>query len=261
MKQPQFIDTHAHLTSEQLTCHAKEMVERAELAGIHKIVNICTDENSLEAGLQLAEKCSQVFNTAATTPHDVEKEGASFFPIAQRAAAQKKLVALGETGLDYFYEHSDKKVQRMFLLRYFSLALETKLPLIFHCREAFEDLFAMADEAYRGAPAVLHCFTGTLEEAKGVLDRGWFLSLSGIVTFKKSESLRDVARYVPLDRLFLETDAPYLSPQSQRGKINEPAFLVETAREVAAVKGVSLLELAEVTSSNAEQFFSFSKVK
>ncbi|MBS0604704.1 MAG: TatD family hydrolase [Verrucomicrobia bacterium] len=256
-----YTDTHAHLTSEQILPLLGDVLQRAKQSGVAKIVNICTGKKSLEEGLVLHESHPWVYNAAATTPHDVEKEGEEFFPLVERAAASKKLVALGETGLDYFYEHSDKKVQQKFLLRYFSLALQTKLPLIFHCRDAFPDLFAMADGHFQGAPAVLHCFTGTLEEAKGVLDRGWFLSLSGIVTFKKSESLREVAKYVPLDRLFIETDSPYLAPQSNRGKPNEPSYISETAETIAFAKGVSVGELAKATEDNAERFFSFSKVK
>lgn len=254
-----FVDTHAHLTSDQILPSIEEVLERAKLKGIRKIVNICTDEKSLNEGLKLHERHPWVFNAAATTPHDVEAEGESFFPEVERYATLGKLVAIGETGLDYFYEHSNKKTQQRFLLRYFALALKLKLPLIFHCRDAFEDLFAMVDQDYQGAPAVLHCFTGNLNEAKGVLDRGWYLSMSGIVTFKKSEVLREVAQYVPLERLLIETDAPYLAPQSQRGKRNEPAFLVETAQVIAVAKGISLEQLAQATEENASRFFSFLK--
>lgn len=253
------IDTHAHLTSLQMLPNVEEVLKRAEQCGICKIVNICTDQATLDAGLSLHEKYPWVYNTAATTPHDVEKEGEAFFPIVQKAAEKGQLVAIGETGLDYFYEHSEKRVQRTFLERYFTLALRYQLPLIFHCREAFEDLFAMADSSYRDAPAVLHCFTGTLQEAKGVLDRGWFLSLSGIVTFKKSEALREVAKYVPLDRLFIETDSPYLSPQGHRGTQNEPSFILETAETVATLKAVTLADVATSCQKNAESFFLFQK--
>jgi TatD DNase family protein len=253
-------DTHAHLTSVQILPQIEDVLQRASHKGISRIVNICTDIPSLEQGLLLNEKHHWVYNAAATTPHDVEKEGEEFFPFVERSASAGKLVAIGETGLDYFYTHSDRKVQQAFLLRYFALALQKKLPLIFHCRDAFEDLFAMADGAYLGAPAVLHCFTGTLEEAKGVLDRGWFLSISGIATFKKSEGLREVIKYTPLDRLFVETDAPYLAPQSQRGKQNEPSFLFETLELVASIKEVSIAEAARATQDNAERFFLFQKL-
>jgi TatD DNase family protein len=255
-----FVDTHAHLTSEQVLPFLEDILARAKEKGISKIVNICTDENSLKKGLLLHENYHWVFNAAATTPHDVDVEGASFFPLVERSAIEGKLIAIGETGLDYFYEHSNRKEQQKYLSMYFSLATQTKLPLIFHCRDAFTDLFSMADQEYHGYSAVLHCFTGSLEEAKGVLDRGWYLSLSVIVTFKKSEALREVAKYVPLDRLLIETDSPYLAPQSQRGKLNEPSYLPETARMIADVKGISLEKLASSTEENAERFFSFLKV-
>lgn len=249
------IDSHAHLTSPELIDSASEMAERAHEAGVEKIVNICTDVPSLEGGLALAKKDSSIFNTAATTPHDVEKEGETFFPIVKRHV--NDLVAIGETGLDYFYEHSPKKLQQEYLQRYFALAKEANLPVIFHCREAFPDLFTIADEMYRDLPAVLHCFTGTLEEAKSCLDRGWFISFSGIITFKKSEALRKVVSYVPLDRMFVETDSPYLAPQSKRGKQNEPANVIEVAEKVAEEKGVNVEEVARQTAKNSAEFFRF----
>ena len=252
-----YIDSHAHLTGDTVLPHVEEILKRAQEKGVEKIVNICTDQKSLEEGLLLAERFPWVYNTAATTPHDVEKEGESFFPIVKQCAKEKKLVAIGETGLDYHYEHSNREVQKFFLSKYFELARESKLPLVFHCREAFSDLFDMADAEYKGCPAVLHCFTGTLEEAKGCLERGWFISFSGIISFKKSESLREVAAYVPLDRMFIETDTPYLAPQSFRGKMNEPSYIEETAGVIAKLKNVSVLEVGKQTLFNANQFFLF----
>ncbi|MBS0621023.1 MAG: TatD family hydrolase [Verrucomicrobia bacterium] len=251
------IDTHAHLTSEALLPHLHGILERAKASGIKRIVNICTDEKSLIEGLDLAKKDPIVSNAAATTPHDVDKEGESFFPYVEKCASEGRLVAIGETGLDYFYSYSKKETQQIFLLRYFALAKKMQLPLIFHCREAFSDLFSHADREYVGKPAVLHCFTGSLEEARGVLDRGWYLSLSGIVTFKKSAELRKVAEYVPLDRLLIETDAPYLAPEKHRGRQNEPSYLVETAELIAKLKGISVEELAKQTAENALHFFQF----
>jgi TatD DNase family protein len=255
-----FTDTHAHLTSDQILPQVDEVLKRAHAKGISKIVNICTGEKSLKEGLLLSEKYPWVYNTAATTPHDVETEGEFFFPEVEKCAFNGKLVALGETGLDYFYKELDVKTQKQFLSRYFSLALKAKLPVIFHCRDAFADLFSLSDSEYKGAPAALHCFTGTLQEARGVLDRGWFLSLSGIVTFKGAAALRDVAKFVPLDRLFIETDSPYLAPQSHRGKQNEPSFLPETAQMIADVKGLPLEDVAKATAENAENFFLFQKL-
>ncbi|MBY0529265.1 MAG: TatD family hydrolase [Rhabdochlamydiaceae bacterium] len=255
-----YTDSHAHLTSEQVIDQIDPILARALEASVTKVVNICTDAQTLRQGLKLKKRYPWIYNTAATTPHDVEAEGESFFPLVEQAVADRELVALGETGLDYFYEHSNRALQKRFLLKYFDLALSAQLPLIFHCRDAFSDLFAFADVDYKDAPGLLHCFTGTVEEARGVLDRGWYLSLSGIVTFKKSEALREVAKFVPLDRLLIETDTPYLAPQSHRGMLNEPSFIIETAACLAAVLGKSVQEVAEATSLNAEKFFSFSKL-
>jgi len=250
-----FFDTHAHLTAPDVFPHLKEMLERAQDAGVDEIVNICTDIATLEKGIALAKSYPWIVNAAATTPHDVEKEGEFFFPLVAEAARMRQLVAIGETGLDYYYTHSNRSIQKEFLFRYFQLALEQKLPLIFHCRDAFADLFAFADNAYKDAPAVLHCFTGTQAEAKGVIDRGWYLSCSGIATFKKSEELRKAIAYAPLERLFIETDTPYLAPQSKRGKPNEPGFIPETAALIAEIKHVSLEVVAETTAQNARNFF------
>lgn len=250
-----YIDSHAHLTSDSVFPHVDEVLARAKGQGIEKIVNICTDEKSLARGIALAERYNWVFNTAATTPHDVEKEGELFFPIVAQSAEKGKLVAIGETGLDYYYEHSDRALQKKYLVRYFHLAQKHKLPLIIHCRDAFEDLFAFADADYLNAPAVLHCFTGTIEEAKKVIDRGWYISFSGIITFKKSEALREVVKYAPLDRILIETDTPYLAPQSKRGKPNEPSYLPETAAMVAKIKDLDLTKIADATTANASKFF------
>lgn len=254
-----YIDSHAHLTSDIVFEQIDHILERAQRAGIGSIVNICTDDVTLERGLALAKKYPWVYNTAATTPHDVEREGEILFPLMEKHARQGDLVAVGETGLDYHYHHASPDVQQHFLRRYLQLALETALPVVIHCREAFADLFRIIDSDYKQnhqhAPGVLHCFTGTLEEAEGVLQRGWFLSLSGIVTFKKGEVLREVAKIVPLNQLLIETDTPYLAPQSKRGLVNEPAYLVETAAVIASTKGISLEEVAAATSLNAQKFF------
>jgi TatD DNase family protein len=239
-----FADSHAHLTSKELRPHAEAIIERAKAAGVANILNICTDRASLSAGLAL-----KLQNSGATTPHDVAKDGEADFPIFAEAARNGTLLAIGETGLDYHYEHSPKALQRQFMIRYLQLALECSLPVIFHCRDAFADLFAICDDHYRG-PAILHCFTGSRDEAEEALSRGWFISFSGIITFKKSEALRAVVRAVPLTQMLIETDAPYLAPQSRRGQLNEPAFLPETAATVAQVKGISIEDVAEKTRKN-----------
>jgi TatD DNase family protein len=229
---------------------------RAKIASVTRVVNICTNPQTLHDGLALESRYSQIKNAGATTPHDVETEGESAFPLFAAAARQRQLVAVGETGLDYFYAELNRDVQKHFLIRYLHLALECHLPVIFHCREAFEDLFSITDAEYKkNAPAILHCFTGSVAEAEQVLARGWHLSLSGIVTFKKSQTLREVAKIVPLNQLLIETDTPYLAPQSRRGKPNEPSFIPETARYIAEAKRVSVEEVARASFENASRLF------
>ncbi|MEM7175016.1 MAG: TatD family hydrolase [Chlamydiota bacterium] len=254
-----FFDSHAHLTCDSVYNDLPGILERATAVQVDRMVNICTDKVTLERGLTLAEKDRRVVNAGATTPHDVEKEGGLYFSLFELAAKQKKLVAVGETGLDYHYKHSPIVIQQAFLRRYLALALECELPAIFHCRDAFSDLFSITDTDYKidnkHGRALMHCFTGTMSEAEQALNRGWMISFSGIITFKRSVELREVVKETPLVQLLIETDTPYLAPQKQRGKQNEPGFIRETAQLVADVKGISLSEVAAATTRNAEKFF------
>ena len=254
-----FTDSHAHLTSNSVYGDIDALLSRAKNASVDTIINICTDIDTLEKGLELVQRYPWIYNTASTTPHDVEKEGEEVFPIVAKAAREGKLVAIGETGLDYYYTHSARDIQKDFLKRYLHLALECDLPVVIHCRDAFEDFFEILDAEYqvdgKHAPGVLHCFTGTLNEAKEVIKRGWYLSLSGIVTFKRSDKLREVAKIVPLDQLLIETDTPYLAPKKHRGKPNEPAYVVETAKLIADLKGILPTELGSATAANAAKLF------
>lgn len=248
------VDSHAHITSSVLYENAAEILDRARAGGVKKLLNIATDPLSLERGLELSKTYPWMFNACSTTPHDVLKSGESDFEIIAKSASHLK--AIGETGLDYYYEHSSREIQQVFLKRYLKLAIAHNLPVVIHCREAFKDFFDILDEVgHKGG--VLHCFTGTLAEAQEVIRKDFYLSLSGIVTFKKSSVLHEVARWVPLNRLLIETDAPYLAPQSRRGKQNEPAFVRETAEFIASLKGISVEELIEATSQNAETLFKF----
>lgn len=253
------IDSHAHLTGDELFPEVEAVLLRAKEAGIESILNINTDLKTLDRGLILSKQYPWIYQAAATHPHDVEKAGEDEFPIMADYARKGALKAIGEIGLDYHYSFAPKEIQKLFLRRYFHLALECGLPVIIHCREAFEDFFTILDAEYQvngvHAPGVLHCFTGTLAEAEEVLRRGWYISLSGIVTFKKSLELQEVAKRVPLDRLLVETDAPFLAPQSHRGKRNEPAFVVETAKFIAGLKGIPFDLLAEATVSNTRRLF------
>lgn len=255
----ELFDSHAHLTSPQMIVDVDDVVTRAKEEGVEKIINICTDQETMLQGLKLVDKFDGIFNVGATTPHDVEKLGEEDFPFFEKLAREKKLVAIGETGLDYYYEHSNRNLQKEFLVRYLKLAKELLLPVVIHCRDAFDDLFTIADREYDG-PLVLHCFTGSLTEAKEVIKRGWMLSLSGIVTFKKSEELREIAKIVPIDQLLIETDAPYLAPGKYRGKRNEPSFITETLKVIAKVREIEGETVAKATYENALNFFKYKKL-
>lgn len=249
-----WVDTHAHVTSNLLKEEAEAVIERAHAAGVKQIINICTDAAGIQQGLKLGQ-LPDFYNAGAVHPHDVEKEGNALFPLIVAHAQKGDFIAVGETGLDYHYHHSPASTQQEYLRKHLQLATACRLPVIIHCREAFADLFQILDAEYPNGPGVLHCFTGTSAEAEKVISKGFYLSISGIVTFKKSVELREIAKWVPLDRLLLETDAPFLAPQNYRGKPNEPAYLIETAAAVAAVKGITLLELAQATSQNASTLF------
>ncbi len=255
-----FIDSHAHLTCDETTfSNIDALLERAKAANVKKIINICTTLESLEKGVLLRNQYPWIYNSAAITPHDVETIGEASFETIAKHAKNAKLIAIGETGLDYHYTHSNIAIQKEFLKRYLHLSLECNLPVIIHCREAFDDFFKILDLEYqvdgKHKQGVLHCFTGTLQEAENVLKRGFYLSLSGIVTFKKSFDLHNVAKMVPINQLLIETDTPFLAPQTRRGKKNEPAYVVETAEFIANIKGISVKELMEATSKNAIELF------
>ncbi|MGR3973922.1 MAG: TatD family hydrolase [Candidatus Rhabdochlamydia sp.] len=254
-----WIDTHAHLTLGSFDNDLDEVVARAQQSHVDMIVNICTDSTSLRQGLELCLRYPWIVNAAAATPHDVAEIGDHFFQEVSQAAHDELLVAIGETGLDYYSSKAPKDVQEKHLINYLELASQHNLPLIFHCREAFDDLFTITDRRGEPIQAVLHCFTGTIQEAAECLKRGWLISVSGIVTFKNSKLLQQVIQECPLESLVIETDAPYLAPQSKRGRRNEPSYVIETAQMIADLKQLSLEEVAAVTTNNAHQFFSFQK--
>lgn len=254
-------DSHAHLSAPPLLNEIDAILTRAQSAGIKAIVNICTNASCIQEGLEISKRYPWVYHAAGVHPHDAQQEGEAFLPIVESFARQRTFVAIGEIGLDYHYHHSAPSIQQEFLRKQLRLALELQLPVIIHCREAFEDLFRILDEEYVDAPGVLHCFTGTIADAHRVLERGWYLSFSGIVTFKKSIELKEVVKMVPSDRLLVETDSPYLAPQSKRGKQNEPANVVETTEVLAAIRNVPASDLAQLSYRNLCNFLINDKLR
>lgn len=250
-----FLDSHAHLTCDPIFKNLDAIIERAKEKNVVTIINVCTDEITLKRGLDLKEEYSWIYHIGATPPQDAKEEGERYFSLFERVARKGMLIAIGETGLDYYYERSSKAMQQGLLVRNFSLAQECGLPVVIHCRNAFKDLFLFAKREFLEGKIALHCFTGSLMEAERAIERGWLISFSGIITFKKSDELRHVVKQIPLQHILIETDSPYLAPQSNRGKTNEPSFIQETAQTIANIKGITLDEVAEETQRNGKRFF------
>jgi TatD DNase family protein len=246
------IDHHCHLDFPDFADERDAIVARAKAAGVGAMVSISTRIRKLDALLALTERYANVFCSVGTHPHHAHEELDIPLEEIVRLAAHPKVVAIGEAGLDYFYDNSPRTSQAEGFRRHIAAARATGLPLVIHARDADADVAAILEEEMpKGAfPAVLHCFTGGTELARRGLALGLYVSFSGILTFKKSQELRAVAASVPLDRLLVETDAPYLAPAPYRGKRNEPAYVVYTAADLARVKGVSEVEIARITTEN-----------
>jgi TatD DNase family protein len=212
--------------------------------------------SSNEAAAALAESHPALYATVGMHPHDAKDVGEDEIEKLKKLATRPKVIAVGETGLDFYYNHSPHDVQRKVFARFVQFARETKLPLVVHERDAFPDaLELLRQEGGSEVPGVIHCFTGDLAAAQAYLDLGFYLSFTGIVTFKNAEPLRDVVRQVPLERIFVETDSPYLTPVPHRGKRNEPAYVRLVAETIAKVKGLALEEVARVTTNNVRALF------
>ncbi len=250
----QWIDAHAHLSFDNhQDWQIEEKIQRATDNHIDYIINICTNPALLEHGKKLFKKHPHVLPCGSTSPHDILQDGEKDFAYFEKQAKEKTIFAIGETGLDYHYHKKTKDLQIKYFDKYLQLATQTGLPIIIHCREAFEDLFAVAKN-YQ-VPAVLHCFTGTRKEAEQVLQKGWMLSFSGIITYSNSKGLQEIVQEMPLDRIMVETDSPFLAPQSKRGKTNEPSYLIETAKMIAKLKNEELSSIAKHTYNNTLAFF------
>jgi TatD DNase family protein len=246
------IDHHCHLDFPDFADELDAVVARAKAAGVGLMVTISTRIRRFEQILAIAERYDNVYCSVGTHPHYAHEELDVAVDEIVQLSEHPKVVAIGEAGLDYYYDNSPRAAQEQGFRTHITAARATQLPLVIHARDADEDTAAILEEEHaKGAfPAVLHCYTGGMELARRGLALGLYVSFSGIVTFKRSDALREVAASVPLDRILVETDAPYLAPGKFRGKRNEPAYVAITAAEVARVKGVSADELARATTEN-----------
>lgn len=252
------IDTHCHLDFPDFEAERDSIIERARDAGVSQMVTISTRVKRFETVLAIAEQYPNVFCSVGTHPHNADEELDITTTDLIRLSAHPKVVAIGEAGLDYFYDNAPREAQAEGLRRHIAAARETGLPLVIHSRSADEDMAAiLTEEAGKGAfPFLLHCFSSGPELARVGVELGGYVSFSGILTFPKSQELRDIAKTLPRDRIVVETDAPYLAPKPFRGKRNEPAYVAHTADVLAETIGVSRVEVEDITTENAFRIFS-----
>jgi TatD DNase family protein len=254
-----FTDSHAHLGMPAFAPDLPDVLIRARAAGVTRILNIALgpDPEELDRACELSTSTEGVATAVGVHPHEARRMTDSTLDELRRLTKRFKVAALGEIGLDFHYLHSPRDVQLLRFGQLLDLALDLGLPVIVHSREATEETHreVSSRKIFERVGGVLHCFSGTQDEAKRFLDLGAHVSFTGIITFKKAEALREVVRFVPLDRLLIETDAPYLAPEPNRGKRNEPAYVVQVAQAVADAKGLPLADVARITAENAARLF------
>jgi len=253
-----FVDSHCHLNYKGLVEDQQEVLARARAAGVSQMLNISTRASEWDAVIAVAERENDVMASVGIHPHEADVHPDVETATLVEKTQHPRVIGIGESGLDYYYDHSDRARQRESFRNHIAAARETQLPLIVHTRDAEEDTYAiLGEEMGKGAyPALIHCFTASQDFAEKVLALGLYISISGIVTFKNAKALQEAAKAVPLDRLLIETDSPFLAPVPHRGRPCEPAFVADTARFLADLRGEPVETLAEATSANFYRLFS-----
>lgn len=257
-----FVDSHAHIDGPEFDADREEVIQRAQAAGVSAILNVGTGDphsGAFERAIDLGKRHQSIYTAIGTHPHDARLyDDAAEEKTKTLIQNGERVVAWGEIGLDFHYDNSPRDVQIDVFKRQLHAARECDLPVIIHTREAEVETVEIIETDYAGADrrGVFHCFSGSGDLARRGVELGFMISFSGIVTFKKAEELRETARQVPLDRLLIETDCPFLAPPPHRGKRNEPAYVVEVARCLAGLHGLEIEELAQITAENFTRFFS-----
>ncbi|MBD7946275.1 MULTISPECIES: TatD family hydrolase [Psychrobacillus] len=250
------IDTHVHLNADQYDEDLQEVIQRALEANVNKMVVIGFDRKTIERAMELAEKYPFIYAVIGWHPVDAIDCTEDDLQWIEELSAHKKVVGIGETGLDYYWDKSPKEIQQTIFRKQIRLAQKVNLPIIIHNREATEDVVRiLKEEEAHLTGGIMHCFGGSVETAKQCIDMNFMISLGGPVTFKNAKKPKEVATEISLDHLLIETDAPYLAPHPHRGKRNEPALVALVAEEIARLKGISVEEVAEATTRNAKRFF------
>jgi len=255
-----FIDSHAHIDGHEFDADREEVIQRAHAAGVSVILNVGTGDphsGAFERAVELGKVHESVFTAIGTHPHDARLYDDAAEAKIKNLINNNHVIAWGEIGLDFHYDNSPRDVQIEVFKRQLRAARECDLPVVIHTREAEAETIGILQSEYKDAPrrGVFHCFSGSMDLARRSIEIGFMISFSGIVTFKKADELRAVAKQVPLDRLLIETDCPYLTPIPYRGKRNEPAYVVEVARCLAALHDVDIEDMARITSENFNRFF------
>ncbi|MBP2636746.1 MAG: ycfH [Firmicutes bacterium] len=248
-------DSHAHLDDNRFDNDRAEVIERAKEAGIVGIVNAGATMESSARSIALAEEYDFIYAAVGIHPHDAKEASKCDYDQLAAWAVNPKVVAIGEIGLDYYYDLSPREVQQQVFIRQLDVARQCNKPFIIHDRDAHGDIMDILKKEAKGLTGVLHCYSGSWEMAKEVLKMGFYISFAGPVTYAKDGKLKEVATNVPLDRLLVETDCPYLTPKPYRGRRNEPAYVKFTAEEVAGVRGMDFAALAEAATANTKHLF------
>ncbi|HHZ01597.1 MAG TPA: TatD family hydrolase [Tissierellia bacterium] len=250
------MDSHAHLDDKRFNKDRDEIIRYLHDDGIEAVLNPGADLKSSKKAVEIAEKYPNIYAAVGCHPHDTKYMDDETMNIFRELAKSKKVVAIGEIGLDYYYNNSERDVQKKWFREQIRLAKELDLPYIVHDRDAHEDLLRiMKEEHYDGARGVLHCYSGSVEMAREFIKLGFYISLAGPVTFRKARVPKLVAKEIPFDKLLIETDSPYLTPEPFRGKRNEPMYVRFVAEEIAEIRNVSLDEVAEKTNQNFKTLF------
>lgn len=250
------IDSHAHIDDRRFDDDREQVIERARINGISGIINIGHDMESSLRSIDLAQQYSFIYAAVGIHPHDAKDAPVDYLERLSEMAQSPRVVAVGEIGLDYYYDLSPRDVQRKIFIEQLALAKELQIPVVIHLRDAAGDfLEIMRREGLKPIAGVMHCFSGSWEVAKECLDMGFYISFAGPVTFKNASNLKEVAVKVPLDRLLVETDCPYLTPMPHRGKRNEPAYVKYVAEHIAQLKGISIEEFIDKVEQNTTELF------
>jgi TatD DNase family protein len=253
-----YSDSHAHLDFKDFDSDREQVFERARAAGVEYLMAMggAGGPGHLGSGLAIAEGHENVWATAGIHPHEARQASESHFAELERLTRHPKIVAVGEIGLDYHYDHSPREVQQRVFIRQMEIAASARLPIIIHCREAWDDCLRLIEAHWRpnGLGGILHCFSGTLEDARRGMEMGFNVSFAGNITFPKASNLREVAEKIPRDRLLIETDCPFLAPVPKRGKRNEPSYIVHTAAQIAALHNCTPEEVGDFTTRNFLRF-------